>query len=92
MIMRFCPPFIFAHRVYLARGENELSAKRIAEKFGQGGRYPQLADRWNRGTTAPTELVDMGLDKFASGAYYGFRTADDQMLFYMTFEGQLKGK
>lgn len=90
--MRYCPPFIFAHRVYLARGENELATKRIREKFGDGGSLPALGDRWNRGTTAPTELINMGIDKTVSGIYYGFRTRDDQMLFYMTFEGQLQGK
>lgn len=92
MIMRYCPPFIFAHRCYLTREENELGNKVIEAKFGPGGSLPGQDHRWFRGQTRMDELERMGISKDAYGLYYGFRTRDDQMLFYMTFEGQLGRK
>lgn len=90
MIMKYCPPFIFAHRCYLERGEQEMAREKIEAKFGKGGMHPGLEDRWFRGQTVISQLESMGIDKTAYGTYYGFRTRDDQMLFFMMFEGQMR--
>ena len=90
MILRYCPPFIFAHRCYVERGENEISAATIKAKFGDGGNMPDTEHRWLRGHTGPLDLKKMGIDRETAGVYYGFRTRDDQVLFYMLFEGQMR--
>jgi hypothetical protein len=81
---------IFAHRCYIERGEDEVIYDKIKEHFGEGGNYPDPTHRWLCARTPITELTKMGIDKQASGLYYGFRTRDDQVMFYMLFEGQLR--
>jgi hypothetical protein len=88
--MRYCPPFIFAHRCFVTRAENEISTKLIEEKFGNGGPMPALDSRWMVGKQRIDDLVKWGIDKECYGTYYGFRNRDDQMLFYMLFEGQMR--
>ena len=73
----------------MLRTENELPAKKIKETFGEGGNLPGLDHRWCRGQTGFDELTKMGIFDKVSGFYYGFRTRDDQVLFYMLFEGKL---
>jgi hypothetical protein len=87
--MRYCPPFIFAHRCFLERGENAPRNDTIASHFGEGGHMPYPDSRWTRTTLGISELMKMGIDKDCHGEYIGFRTRDDQMLFYMLFEGKL---
>ena len=88
--MIYCPPFIFAHRCFLERGESELSFDRIREKFGEGGNFPDTHHRWIRAQNALSRMTN--LPEGATGVYYGFRTREDQMAFYLTFQGQLRGQ
>jgi hypothetical protein len=90
MILRYCPPLIFAHRCYLEGGENQLKRTVIEERFGKWSAQSEC--RWTEGQTGKLELNKMGITKRCSGVYYAFRTRDDQVLFYMTFQGALKGR
>jgi hypothetical protein len=92
MILKYCPPMIFAHRCYIERGENEMSGDTIKEKFGDGGNFPDTHHRWLRSRSPAKELEKLRIGDAASGIYYGFRTRDDQVMFYMLYEGQLKRK
>ena len=85
MIMRYCPPMIFAHRVLYERGEQEVQRKVILDRFGPGGRMPNPEDRWNEGQISMSELTKWGIDKQVYGKYIGFRTREDQFEFFMTF-------
>ena len=85
--MRYCPPMIFAHRVLYERDEQEVAHSKIRELFGQGGSVPDLESRWMVGRVAPTDLEKWEVADTCYGHYVGFRTRDDQFLFYMTFQG-----
>lgn len=84
MKLVFMPPLIFAHRVYLERGDRELSLNVLRENFGEGsGATPGLHQRWMRGTDSKSRPAAN-----TYGVFYGFRAADDAVLFFLTHSGK----
>ena len=86
MKMIFLPPYVYAHRVYLEKGEREIPFADIRAQFGHGGDFPGGAStRWIKAMDRADQLKRTA--KIGTGVYYGFRTADESMLFYMQYSG-----
>jgi hypothetical protein len=86
MKMIFIPPFVYAHRVYLEKGEMEIPFAAIRAQFGPGGDATGgIENRWVKAMDRADQLKRTA--KIGTGVYYGFRTADESMLFYMQYSG-----
>lgn len=76
---------MYAHRVYLERGDSEVAFVELEGQFGKGGKWPgNGSQQWLLGVDNRDRLMDLRLDHL-TGIFYGFRLAEDATMFFLKY-------